>query len=347
MAFSYAATAAVERFSEARRATACRAGFRRRATRRPLRAARGAWRCRGRCRCSCSRACRLSLRWSTLPLAPGACGQPPMPARVASKRATPTSSAAYTFAIARPRVSWKWPHQKRSPATCTPASNRSRTMRGSAYPTVSAMLTRSAPASSSACMRRSTSDGSTRPCSVQPNAVPTPPSIRVLRSCSIARGANLRHFGDHFVGRLAQVGEAVGVTGGQRHEQEVGAGLDRALRALEVRHQDRDEETRQRFRVGDELGGVRKLRQKVRRHERAHFDLALARGVRVADPFALALGRQDGLDALQAVAQADFADHDAAGKGLGHRSSSNGAGLHCRLSIAATLAVPKRLDSSI
>ena len=47
-----------------------------------------------------------------------------------------------------------------------------------------------------------------------------------LRARRIARGANARDFRDHFVRRLAQVGEAVRVTGRQRHEQQVGAGFD-------------------------------------------------------------------------------------------------------------------------
>jgi hypothetical protein len=51
----------------------------------------------------------------------------------------------------------------------------------------------------------------------------------------------------------------------------------------------------------------------VRRDERPDLDFALAGRAGVADPLSLALGRQDGLDALQAVAQTDFADHDAAG----------------------------------
>ena len=45
---------------------------------------------------------------------------------------------------------------------------------------VSAKLTRSAPASSKACMRRNTSSGRTSPCKVQPKAVPTPPSMIVF-----------------------------------------------------------------------------------------------------------------------------------------------------------------------
>src|SRR3990167_2699712 len=70
---------------------------------------------------ACSMKAKSSL--AALPLAPGACGQPPMPASEASKRVMPTSSAAYTLASARPRVSWKWPQQNLSPAIFSACSN--------------------------------------------------------------------------------------------------------------------------------------------------------------------------------------------------------------------------------
>ena len=120
----------------------------------------------------------------------------------------------------------------------------------------------------------------------------------------------LRHFRDDFVRGLAQIGKAVRVAGRQRHEQQVGARFDRALRALEIRHQHGSEESRQCLRIRQHLRGVGQLRQQPRRHERADFDLALSRGVGIAHPFELARSRQDGGDALQAVAQADFANHD-------------------------------------
>src|SRR5256885_16909156 len=52
----------------------------------------------------------------------------------------------------------------------------------------------------------------------------------------------------------------------------------------------------------------RSLGQQARRDEGADFDLALAGSVGIAYPFLLALGGQRGLDALQAIAQADLAD---------------------------------------
>jgi hypothetical protein len=92
----------------------------------------------------------------------------------------------------------------------------------------------------------------------------------------------------------------------------VRAGLDRPLGTLEIGYQDRHDEVRQRLRVRDELTGVGKLRQQPRGHERADLDLALAGGVRVADPLELPRSGQRTREALQAVAQADFTDDDGA-----------------------------------
>jgi hypothetical protein len=63
---------------------------------------------------------------------PWRCRRREMPARLASKRDTPTCSAAWTLASARPRVSWKCPHQKRSPAIVRACSKRRLTEPGSA-----------------------------------------------------------------------------------------------------------------------------------------------------------------------------------------------------------------------
>ena len=67
------------------------------------------------------------------------------------------------------------------------------------------------------------------------------------------------------------------------------------------------------LRERDELGRVGELRQQARRHERADLDLALAGVVGVADPLELLRRGQHAGDALQAVAQADFADGDERG----------------------------------
>jgi len=132
-----------------------------------------------------------------------------------------------------------------------------------------------------------------------------------LRARRVARRADAADFSDHFVRRLAQVGEAVRMAGRQRHDHQVGLARDGAFGALEVGHQHRGEHPRQRLRIGQQFGGVGQLRQQVRGHERTDLDLALAGRVRVADPFELAFCGQHAGDALQAVAQAHFADDRA------------------------------------
>ncbi len=100
-------------------------------------------------------------------------------------------------------------------------------------------------------------------------------------------------------------------TGGKGHEHQVRLRRQRALGALQVRHEHRDEETRQRLCISDEFRRIRELRQAAGGHERAHLDLALAGLVRGADPFDFVPGREHRLDALQAVAQANLAYHAA------------------------------------
>jgi len=135
-----------------------------------------------------------------------------------------------------------------------------------------------------------------------------------LRTGRVARGADARHFGDDFIWRLAQVREAVFAARGERHEQQVSFAFDGAFGALQIRYEHRYAKVRKRLCVGDEFCGISELRKEVRRHERADFDIALACTVRIADPFDLAIGRKNRLDALQAVAQADFAKHDLRGE---------------------------------
>jgi hypothetical protein len=130
------------------------------------------------------------------------------------------------------------------------------------------------------------------------------------RTGGVTRSANARDLLHDFVGRLAQVGEAMGVARGQRHEHQVGAAFDRPLGAFEVRHEHRSEKSRQRLRERDQFGRVGKLWQEARRNERADLDLALACRPRVANPLDLVLGGQNARDALQAVAQPYLADDD-------------------------------------
>ena len=84
------------------------------------------------------------------------------------------------------------------------------------------------------------------------------------------------------------------------------------LRAVTVRYERRYCETRDRQRVRDDLGSIGELRQQVRRHEAADFDLAQATGRQRRDPRLLRGRRHDRLDALQAVARPHFADENVA-----------------------------------
>ena len=132
-----------------------------------------------------------------------------------------------------------------------------------------------------------------------------------LRAGRVARRADPRHFGDDLVRRPAEVGEAVRATRGQRNQHEIGATIERALGALEIRHENRREEAGQGPGMREDFRGVGKLRQQAGRHERADLDLAQPGRMGVADPVELAGGRQDRRDALQAIAQTDLAYDDA------------------------------------
>ena len=142
-----------------------------------------------------------------------------------------------------------------------------------------------------------------------------------LAARRVARRPDAAEFGDHLVRRLAQVGQAVGMAGRQRQDHQIRFALQRLLGAAQVGHQHRREQARQRLGVGQHLRRVGHLRQQARRHKGADLDLRLARGHRVAQPRALALGGHHGGDALQAVAQAHLADDGVAGQrhlGIGH-----------------------------
>ena len=92
---------------------------------------------------------------------------------------------------------------------------------------------------------------------------------------------------------------------------------NRLLATLEIRHEDRYEKAGQCFREGDELGGVRQLRQQLGWDERSDLDLVLPGRVGVADPLDLLRGRKYALNRLQSIAKADFADDDVSGKAGG------------------------------
>jgi hypothetical protein len=60
----------------------------------------------------------------------------------------------------------------------------------------------------------------------------------------------------------------------------------------------------------DHLAHIGELRKGFRRQERTDLEVPHARGVFIADPSLFGIRRGEGLDELQAVAQADFAQAD-------------------------------------
>ena len=98
------------------------------------------------------------------------------------------------------------------------------------------------------------------------------------------------------------------MAGRQRHQHQVGPAGKGAFGTAQIGHQHGDEQARQRSGIGHQFGRVGQLGQQACGDKGADFDLALAGSVGVAYPFLLALGGQHGLDALQAIAQADLAD---------------------------------------
>jgi hypothetical protein len=73
--------------------------------------------------------------------------------------------------------------------------------------------------------------------------------------------------------------------------------------------------------VRNQFCRVGQLRQQLRGNERPNLNLALTGGVGGVDPGEFLRSWQDGLNALQAVTQADFADDHVLLGGLGHKSS--------------------------
>ncbi len=109
---------------------------------------------------------------------------------------------------------------------------------------------------------------------------------------------------------LVQVGLAVSLADRQGQGDLVRAGLDRIFGALEIGHQRGHRQARQGAGIRHNFGGISQLWQQFGRHERAHLDFRHAGLGFGLDPGFLGLGRHDGLDALQAVARADFTDQN-------------------------------------
>ncbi len=106
----------------------------------------------------------------------------------------------------------------------------------------------------------------------------------------------------------ADVGAIVPFADRQYEIHLVHAERQAALGASEVRDQRRHSEPGKRQRVAHDGLGVGELREELGRDERADLDLTHAGGVLGIEPGDLLFSRQDLGDALQAIAEPDFAD---------------------------------------
>ena len=146
-----------------------------------------------------------------------------------------------------------------------------------------------------------------------------PASIFTPGAISSRRRDDGAHLLDHVLAGLAHVGQRVRGAGRHRDGQLVHAGAQRGLGAAQVGHQGHHRHAGVRECMAHHLGGVGHLRQQLGRHEGADLDLAQAGGHQRVDPAHLSRGGHGGLDRLQAVAGADFADQDV-GRGWGSQS---------------------------
>ncbi|MNS91545.1 hypothetical protein D3C72_1256390 [compost metagenome] len=81
------------------------------------------------------------------------------------------------------------------------------------------------------------------------------------RTGRVARGPHLRDHVHHFLRRLAQIRQAVCMAGRQRHQHQMGAAGQGTFGALHVGHQHRYRQAGQAPGMGDQIAGVRQLRQ--------------------------------------------------------------------------------------
>ncbi|MNR42397.1 hypothetical protein D3C85_1609070 [compost metagenome] len=86
------------------------------------------------------------------------------------------------------------------------------------------------------------------------------------------------------------------------------AGLQRVAGPAKIWGQYGDLQARVCEGVGHHFAGIGHLRQQARRHERSDFHVAHTGGVGGVDPVAFGGRRHDRLQALQAIAHADFVD---------------------------------------
>ena len=202
---------------------------------------------------------------ATLPLAPGACGQPPMPAsdRVEAvdadleRRAdVGQREAARVVEVAAPEAvagDARGPLEQLAHAARVGVADGV----GEADAVGAGVQHRLHAGAAPRPARPGPASCSRRRCRCRPRCASSSRRRRAPRGSAPTSAIDL-------VGRLAQVGQAVRVARRQRHEHQVGSRGDRALGALQVRHQHRGDEARQRLRERDQLGGIGQLRQQPR-----------------------------------------------------------------------------------
>jgi hypothetical protein len=101
--------------------------------------------------------------------------------------------------------------------------------------------------------------------------------------------------------------------GGRNHRRDFGdTRSQRLVDAALVQRQRHAVRARQRRDSGDDIADVDKLRKRAGGQERADLEMPHARAVFVADPALFGRGRGKRFHQLQAVAQAHFAQADAA-----------------------------------
>ena len=126
----------------------------------------------------------------------------------------------------------------------------------------------------------------------------------------IAQGHDGANLLDHLGAGFAHIGQAVGLAGRDGQGDLVDAGVEGRLRATQIGHEHHHGQARQGEGVTHHLGGVGQLREQTSRHEGADFDFPQATGMQLGQPCLLVVQGHGGLDTLQPVSRADFADED-------------------------------------
>ena len=129
----------------------------------------------------------------------------------------------------------------------------------------------------------------------------------------VAQAQDGPHLVDHGFGCFAHIGHGVRGAGRYGQGQLLGARSQRGLRAAQVGHQSHDAHAAVAQRVLHHLRGVGHLRQELGGDKGGHFDLSQASRCQRVNPAQLVGRGHGGLDRLQAIARANFADQNLRG----------------------------------